>query len=164
MRDLYSNFGFYRAIDPVLHDEADAAAITGVTIDTRGYEGITFVVQTGLVESMTTSTTSYFCFRIQHTDASALGLGASDFADVSNCKHIIHSVLAKDSADLTSGIWQNYVNGTDHASMVYMIGYIGPKRYARIVMSGTADSAASINIGAMAFKGLPGDWPISTPA
>lgn len=164
MRDIYSNLGFYRAIDPVNHDSANAAAITGVTIDTQGYQGVLFMVQTGLVESMTTSTTSYFCFMLQHTSASAQGLGASDFAAVSNAKHIIHSVISKGATDLTSGIWQNYVNGDSHGSMNYLIGYIGPKRYVRLVMSGTGDSAASINIGAVAVCGLPANWPINTPA
>lgn len=162
-RDTYSNFSFYQAMYTVLHDEANAAAITGRTIDTRGYEGVTFVVTTGEIESMTTSTASYFCFILEHTDASALGAGPSDYTAVTDGNHIIHSVQSVGTT-LTSGIWEDVVNGAEHGSRTYAIGYIGPKRYTRIRVSGTLDSAASINIGAIAILGYPANWPINDPA
>jgi len=162
VRDTYSNFKYYQAIAPVNRD-ANGDALNGVDIDTRGYEGVTLVVTTGVVESMTTSTASYYCFMLQHTNASALGNGPSDYAYVANCKHIIHSVHSTGATDLTSGIWEPTVNGDDHGSMAYTIGYIGPKRYVRVVLSGTED-AASINIGAIAVLGYPANWPVNTPA
>lgn len=161
MRDIYSNFSYFQAIPPTLQDSANGDALTGETIDLKGYEAVTIAVTLGLVESMTTSTTSYFVLRLQHTDASALEAGPSDFADVADGDHIIHSVISV-GATLTSGIWQASINGDDFGSATYCIGYKGPKRYVRVYMSGA--SAASINIAALAFIGYPTFWPVNTPA
>lgn len=164
MRDVYSNLGFYHHIASILSDETNGTTLNGLDIDLQGYDGVAFCVVTGSVESGTTSTVSYFHFRIQHTSASSGGLGPSDYADVVYAKHLIHSVISKGASNLTSGIWQDHVAGTTDGSKTYPIGYIGPKRYVRIVIAGSGNSSMSINVACLAMRGLPGNWPINTPA
>jgi len=43
-----------------------------------------------------------------------------------------------------------------------MVGYIGPKRWVRIMMSASTDISLTA-VAAHAFLGLPANWPINTP-
>ena len=155
VRDNYSNFNYYQAIQT---QGADNTAIAGAAVDTRGYEAVTFAVAVGLVESNTTG----FEIQIQHTDASALGNGPSDFADVTSGSYIIHSALSANDT-LTNGMWQSIMGSTAYgqASKVYIVGYKGPKRYVRLNVSNTLNG--SINVGAIAILGYPANWPVNTP-
>ena len=164
-RDDYSNFGFYQALSPNVYSQGTmpvAGVITGPDIDTQGFQTVTFVINTGDVD--VSQATSCVAIRMQHTDASALGLGPSTYADVSSTD-VIGSGIS-DGAAMTSGIlFTLSISGTsvaDYESMVWNFGYKGDKRYVRLVAEshGTAD-AGSAYIGAVAMLGYPNTWPVN---
>ena len=161
MRDLISNFAFFQALMP---QELIATDLTGVTIDTQGYEGVTFVVNVGHLSLITS--TSYAQLVIQHTDGTvADDAVASDFAIVSDAKHLVG--LVSTISALTSGIWKiigstgaTAANTASFGSNVHAVGYIGPRRFVRLYIDavGTVNNVSD-GVGAIAMLGLPGDWP-----
>lgn len=162
LRDNYSNFKYFQAISPRVKDDANGGTITGVTVDTRGYEAVTFVVNVGDIENALASA-SCLQFMLEHASNSSGNLGASDFAKVASGSEILHSVVSV-STTLTSGVWQSDINASDAAgSNVYIVGYRGNKRYVRLFISGIADSGCSVNIGAIAVLGYPANWPVNQP-
>jgi len=152
-RDCYSSFEFFHALDTV----AIAATTNGRDCDLQGFEGATMVVALGRCSYV--STASYWKLRLQHTDASALGAGPSDYADVASVD------LIRFSGAVTSGIWKNITNavaGSDstQGSVTYAIGYCGNKRYIRLVAE-IVSTPSVLNIGVTCLKGIPADWPVS---
>ena len=167
VREDFSNFKYYQALPPGIYDQGTmpvAGVINGPCIDTQGYETVTFCVETGDVD--VSLATSLAVIRMQHTDASALGLGPSAYADVSTTDILAIGSCEDFSAGaaLVSGIVLAIsVSGTsvaDFESQVWQFGYIGDKRYVRLVVEshGTAD-VGSTYIGAVATLGRPANWP-----
>lgn len=157
-RDSYSNFKFLEAVGPA--NMLASGDITGQTIDTRGYETVTFMVHTGRLSAITS--VSYIQLIMQHTDASALGAGPSDFAIVSAT-----DIIGISATSLTSGIFKKLFTSGATAlstlgSTIYPVGYRGTKRYVRLYID-LVDSvgAASDAISAMCMLGLPADWPVN---
>lgn len=162
-RDVYSNFKFFQALHPQDLSDAD---LTGDDIDLQGYEGCAIVVNFGLLSEVTSA--SYIQLVLQHTDASALGNGPSDYEFVSATDLI---GLASTVTSLTSGVWKKLMPITTstiatYGSECYSIGYRGTKRYVRLYVDavGAAASAAAasdVAVGAIAILGLPADWPVN---
>jgi hypothetical protein len=156
IRDGFSNFKFFQAFAPVELSDDD---ITGVDVDTQGYETCTFLVNVGRLSTITS--VSYVYFRMQHADASTAG-GAGTYAYVS-----ADDVIGMSVTSLTSGIWKKIVTATATAlsqagSTIYPIGYRGTKRYVRIVIDCfSTPGDASDPIGGVAILGLPADWPVN---
>ena len=153
-RDLYSNCGFFQAIQP----QTASATVTGADVDLRGYDGAVFVLTAGRLSYV--STTSYWALRIQHTDPSALGAGPSDYADV-----LMADVIGPNGTSLTSGIVQKLVtdvvaNGSLLGSAIYKVGYRGNKRYARMILE-LVGNASNVIIAGVAHLGLPGEWAVN---
>lgn len=156
-RDGYSNFKFFACIAP---QELVAADLTGITVDTQGYESLVFVVNVGNISDITS--TSYIGFVLEHTDASALGAGPSGFAVCASADFIgLDSTQA-----VTSGIWRTI--GAEATagisaglgSQTYQIGYRGYKRYVRILIDAN-DTLDSAQVGAIAILGYPANWPVN---
>jgi hypothetical protein len=158
LRDGFFNCDFK---DAFYARELSDDDITGECIDTQGYESLTFVVAVGRLSTITS--VSYLYFRMQHTDASALGAGPSDYAYVS-----ADDVIGLSVASLTSGIWKSFHTATATAlsqggSAVYPIGYRGNKRYVRIVVDCfSTPGDASDAIAGIAILGLPANWPVQS--
>lgn len=127
MRDHYSNIGVATAILPAVK----SAAGDGITVDTKGYQSLTFVINTGAIASA-----GDFGVSVQESDASGSGFAAvgADFVD-SNAP----ATLAADSA--------------------YKVSYRGNKRYARLQL--TKAGGTSIVLGAVAVLGHPANAPVS---
>ena len=159
LRDGYSNFKFFQALEP---QELIATNLTGVDVDTQGYESLAMVVNVGNLSIITS--VSYIQLVLQHTDASALGLGPSDYALVSATDLI---GLPSTVTALTSGVWKTIgaeASGTLSAlgSQTFAIGYRGTKRYVRIYVDAVDTvNAVSDAVGAMAVLGLPANWPVN---
>ena len=157
LRDDYSNFSFFQCLEP---QELVAADLTGETIDTQDYESLTIIVNVGRISDI--NSTSYIGFVLQHTDASALGAGPSDFAVVASADLI---GLASTQA-VTSGIWRTIgaeATGDISAligSQTFQIGYRGYKRYVRLYVdaNNTLDSA---EVSGIAMLGYPANWPVN---
>jgi hypothetical protein len=166
-REDFSNMKFYQAIVPNVYNTTTmpaAGVVNGPCIDTQGYETLTFIIGAGDVD--VSQATSLAVVRMQHTDASALGLGPSTYADVSmdDILAIPSALDCSTGAALTSGIILAFsVSGTSVAnfeSQVWKFGYKGDKRYVRLVVEshGTAD-IGSVYIGAEAILGAAYNWP-----
>lgn len=109
-----------------------AATDTSTAIDLLGFNGAMLVVNTGAIVS-----SGNFTAKLQESDTTTSG----DFTDV---------VAADLVGTLPSAL---------AASMVYKQGYIGARRYLRLVT--TKNSGTSIAAGAVLVKGHPGVAPVS---
>lgn len=157
-RDNFSNHDFFQCIPPV--NMLGSGDLTGACIDTQGFEALTIGVNVGRLSAITS--VSYIQLILEHTDASALGAGPSDYAIVSAT-----DVIGPDAESLTSGIWKKLFTSGAAAlstlgSQVYKVGYRGNKQYVRCVID-LVDSvgAASDAIGAFAIQSLEANWPIN---
>jgi len=164
-RDNYSNFGFFQALPPLIYHSGTFPAggeISGPSIDTRGYEALTFAIEVGDVD--TSLATSLIVIRMMHAEDS--GLGPSTYLNVS-AEDIIHSAYSYGDA-LTSGIIFDFsLSGTSMAdleSTTYICGYRGNQRYVKLFVEshGTVD-AGSTYLGATAFLGYSNNWPVNEP-
>lgn len=156
-RDGFSGFNFFQA----LNAQAAAATATGVDVDRQGYDSLAFVVNLGRCSHV--STLSYWKLRIQHTDASALGAGPSDYADVDASTDLLREA----SGALTSGIFQNVTtqvaaSTSVQGSVMHFVGYVGTKRYVRVVAE-MVSTPSVLDIAVNALLGKPGIWPVNTP-
>ena len=160
LRDGYSNFKFFDALSPVIGDAANGLAITGIAVDRQGYDTVTFVVDIGLCESMTTAG-SWHVLKLEHYCSVNLAWSEVDPSQM------LHSVVGMDGAYSTlaanpSGIFQSLAH-SEAGSTTYFVGYRGNRRLTRVVLSGTLNSGTSINIGVVAVLGLPSNWPVNSP-
>ena len=98
-------------------------------------------------------------------DASALGAGPSDYANVSATDLI---GLPDGTTSLTSGVWKTIgaeASGTLSAlgSRTFAIGYRGTKRYVRLYVDMiSTPGSLSDGIGAIAVMGCPANWPVNS--
>lgn len=157
LRDGYSDFKFFQAMVPALNDAANGLQLDGVSVDRQGYDTVVFVIDVGLVESMTAGT-SFHQLKLEHYNSVAAA-----WSEVYPSQ-MLHSVVGQDGAYsvLDSGIFQSIAHST-MGSVTYFVGYKGPHRICRIGLSGELNSGASITIGAIAILGLPSNWPVNTP-
>jgi len=111
-----------------------SAALSGTTpvkgniVDTSGFEAITYLVQTGTVTDA--GTAAGITFVVQESDTTA----DADFTAV-------------DDADLV-GLESDIAITVDTLDGVAIgaIGYVGNKRYTRIVATGTTGTDATVNV------------------
>lgn len=122
MRDGYSDFAVFQAVLPTA---ALDATTNGADRDTRGYKQWTCVVNVGRLSLI--SDASHWQLRLQHTDASALGLGPSTYADCGSLD------MVGPSGAITSGVFKSLYLST-MGSTAYVVGYRGDKRYFRVVI------------------------------
>ena len=110
-----------------------SATLSGVTpsagniVDLTDYQAATFLYQTGAVTDA--GAAGGFTVEVQHSDTTA----AADFAAVADAD------LVGEESDLA-------VTADDVDSVaVGSIGYIGSKRYVRVVVTGTTNTDAVVN-------------------
>lgn len=115
-----------------------SATLSGTTpangniIDLSGFDAVTLAIQTGAVTDA--GAAAGFSVKLQHSDTTA----GADFAD---CV----------AADMVNGALTVSVTDDDDDSVaVGMLGYIGIKRYVRLVATGTTGTNAVVN--AVAIK------------
>lgn len=106
----------------------------GNIIDTTGYEAVTFAVMTGTVTDA--GTASGFGFEVQESDttADAAFTAAAD----------------EDLVGLESAL--TVTDDTYDSKAVGSIGYVGSKKYCRIVATGTTGTDAAVNVAAIKQK------------
>jgi hypothetical protein len=129
MRDLVHNIGAVNALSPAVQ----AATIKGNAIDRLGFESVTFVVNTGAIASA-----GNFTAKVQESDTTT----DADFTD----------------ADASAVLGSNLVDPLT-ADGSFKIGYIGFKRYSRVVL--TKNSGTSIAAGAVAIMGGANQKPVA---
>lgn len=110
------------------------ATLSGVTpantslVDMQGYEGLTVVLQNGTV---TTSGSTGFTLKLQHSDTTV----AANFVDVPAAQII---PTAAGATTITSSL------DADDDILINSIGYRGPRRYVRAVVTGSTGTAAVV--------------------
>jgi hypothetical protein len=151
--DGYSDFSFLNALKP---QDLDGTLTNGTTIDTQGFDTVTFVVNVGAITSAGSLSATTHQIKLEHSDDD------STWSEVYPSQ-MIHSVIGEAGpySTLDSGIFQSIASVTD-ANKIYAVGYKGPKRYARIAFS--AEGLPSvISAAAIALLGEPGNWPVNEP-
>lgn len=168
IRETFSYFSHGPVVSPV--GPGNAATLGGATIDRRGYDSLTFLINVMQVSATTLSeTTSYpyktsaWFLRIQHTDESALGLGPSTFVDVGSIDVIRGWSGAMVSGATAAGIAQ-WILPSYHSGTVVPVGYRGNRRYVRAYLSMAAMTMGASNVIAVEYAlGHAENWPVTTP-
>lgn len=111
-------------------------------IDMQGYDSCVFVIQLATVT--TADASNLFTFTIQAGDDS----GLSDGATVTAATGLLGSNLV--------------VNDTTLSNKVGLMGYVGGKRYARLVATETGTASAAFS--AVAVQGMPHVAPVGDQA
>ena len=125
--DMRNNAEYGLALSATLSGVTPAA---GAWIDMQGWEALTFVVSTGTVTDA--GTASGFAFEVQESDTTA----AADATAVADAD------LVGTEAALT------VTDDTADNDLIGSIGYIGGKRYVRIVATGTTGTNAVVTVQA----------------
>jgi len=162
-RDSYSSLAFFQALVP--QDVAAGAATNGLTVDTRGYDTCTFVINLGaMTGGGDLSADNRWQLKLEHGLESDAGVSAW-----SECypSQMIHSVLGMAGAysTLNSGIFQSIGSTTDISvgtGKTFVIGYKGPRRYVRIALS-EVGAPSTISAAAIAALSGAGVWPVNEP-
>jgi hypothetical protein len=130
--DMRNNAEFGLGLSATLSGTTPAA---GDWIDMQGWEALTFSVSTGTVTDA--GTTSGFSFEVQESDTTA----AADATAVADADLVgLESALTVTADD-------------DDNKLIGSIGYVGSKRYVRIVATGTTGTDAAVTVHARKDKG-----------
>lgn len=139
MRDLSNN------INPAVSiiNAVKTAAGNGTGVDLQGYESATILVDVG-AEGDTLSGSVYFEISLEHSDDD------STYTDCAQADII-------DGTISSGGIWLK-LDGTtggdpDTAGGIFRVGYVGGKRYVRVVLAKTGTHSNGTPIGAMVVRG-----------
>ena len=138
MRDLSNN------INPAVSiiNAVKTAAGNGTGVDLQGYESATILVDVG-AEGDTLSSSVYFEISLEHSDDD------STYTDCAQAD-IIDGISS-------GGIWlklDGTANGNpDSAGGIFRVGYVGGKRYVRVVLAKTGTHSNGTPIGAMVVRG-----------
>jgi hypothetical protein len=130
--DMRNNAEFGLGLSATL---SGTSASAGDWIDMQGWEALTFTVSTGTVTDA--GTTSGFSFEVQESDTTA----AADATAVADADLVgLESALTVTADD-------------DDNKLIGSIGYVGSKRYVRIVATGTTGTDAAVTVHARKDKG-----------
>jgi hypothetical protein len=184
-REEYSNFRFFTAIAP---SNKTAQAYTGNTIDTQGYETVTFVIQWSVFSvSANISTLSAYFIRMQHAHGS-LGEGvdaSGPDSTWSNCyasemifDHTVSGVFVSGTTNNAIAVTTSTGSGADNGTFLHFgisqsnvasleatqigAGYIGTRRFVRLMLScSAAADQSAVNLGAYCMLGNGAQWAVN---
>ncbi len=131
VRDLYNNLKAVVAINPTTGKDN----LTGNLIDLQGFNGALVVVQSGTITDGT------FTFELRHGNA-------SDGSDL----------VAVPDEDL---LGTEPVFAATDDNVVKQFGYIGTKRYIKLVATVSGSPTTGGTLGAVVIKGFPRHAPVS---
>lgn len=137
MRDLMNQIHIKRAISPV--SVADNTAQTGEVVDLQGYDSCTFVIATGSIGDADAT----FAVEVQECDTSG-----GTYTAVADANLVGTEALAGFQFD--------------DDNECRKIGYIGSKRYVKLVITPAANASAAL-FSAVAVLGHPNRAPTSNP-
>lgn len=139
MRDLFNSVHPLRAISPAAA-VADNTAIVGQIIDRKGFESLTYLIQTGALADADAT----FAVLLEHGDTSDL----SDAAAV------------PDELLLGTEALAGFTFGDDDETR--KLGYVGHKRYTRLTVTPSGNSGNAF-VSAIALLGHPHLAPTANP-
>ena len=147
MQDLSNNIGLGNSII----NAVKTAAENGSGIDLQGFEEATAVVSVG-AEGDTLSGSVYFEVSLEHSD------------DDSTYTDVVQADIVNGTID-AGGIWLK-LDGTtggdpDTAGGQWQLGYVGGKRYVRLVLAKTGTHTNGTAISGLIVKSRPRSAPVS---
>ena len=147
MQDLSNNIELGNSII----NDVKTAAENGSGIDLQGFEEATAVVSVG-AEGDTLSGSVYFEVSLEHSD------------DDSTYTDVVQADIVNGTID-AGGIWLK-LDGTtggdpDTAGGQWQLGYVGGKRYVRLVLAKTGTHTNGTPISGLIVKSRPRSAPVS---
>ena len=147
MQDLSNNIGLGNSII----NAVKTAGANGTGIDLQGFEEATAVVSVG-AEGDTLSGSVYFEVSLEHSDDDSTYTDCVQ-ADIVNGTIAAGGIFLKldgtagGDPDTTGGQWQ--------------VGYVGGKRYVRLVLAKTGTHSTGTPISGMIVKSRPRNAPVT---
>lgn len=125
-RDLHSNVKLVQHLAAAAYTATQTPA-NGV--DTKGFAGLEFIINIGVVANIANSPQPSWAFKLQESDSES-----SDFTDVVTAGDVLVGSAASPvtTPDASTGVFLT-VDDAAEDEAVYRIGYIGTKRYVRVV-------------------------------
>ena len=139
MKDLSNNISPAISIIPAVR----TAAVNGSGVDLQGYESATAVVFVG-AEGDTLSSSVHFEVSLEHSDDN------STFTDVAQAD-IVDGTIS--SAGIFLKMDGSAGGNPDTTGEIHRVGYVGGKRYVRVVLAKTGTHSTGTPVGAMIVKG-----------
>lgn len=144
-RDLIHNVRATQAMNPITF----SASTNGTTVDTQGFESLTFMVAVGTNGGNAFSATDKVTFTVEEGDQS----DASDMAAIAAGDY-----LAAERQDGTA--WDRILDAAADDAEIYSIGVqLNTKRYKRVLAT-KAGTVSSVIIGAIAAQGHAHHAPV----
>lgn len=131
-KDLYNKLALAKSVAPQFVNSN--TTLTGTGVDLRGFEGALCVLEAGTMAG--SAAANVYTPEVQESDSSDTGFTAVADADL----------IGTEAAAVHTGTTDN---------TIAKIGYIGKKRYIRLVITTTAFTTAGGNISGMIIKGAP---------
>ena len=139
MKDIYHDLLVVKTIDPVLGKTTQ----TGAEVDLQGFEGALMAAHVGQ-SGDTLSGSIKMTVSFQESDTTTSG----DFANVA-------------AADLLGGANDVVIDDSTEDEVIVTRGYLGSKRYVRILVTYDGTHTNGTPISAVVIKGLPRHAPVA---
>ena len=161
-RDGYSGKSFQVALAP--QEISVTSTYTGETIDLRGYEEVTFVLQVG-------ATAGGGAFGASQRWKGIVQIGYPSDAGVSvwsdiAASQVLHNYYGEGSthSTVTSGVVFS-IDSADYSDTTEAVGLVGlgEHRYARVMFS-EYSVVSTVSVAVLAILGHVADWPVAEPA
>ena len=119
-------------------------------VDSQGFSSVTHVVNVG-ANGITISTTHKVEIELEHSDDNVT------FTDVTSNTDVVGGTVG------TNGLWQT-IDADGDCNAVYAIGYVGGKRYSRVVLNFSGTHGTGTIFGVTGVKGRPLSGPTASQA
>ena len=146
MRDLKSGLAFDESLNAIVKD----ADTNCTAIDSQGFSSVVHVVNVG-APGITFSSSNKIDIELEHSDDNAT------FTDVTSNTDVTGGTVD------SSGVFQT-IDANGDCNKVYAIGYVGGKRYSRVVINFSGTHGANTIFGVIGVKGHPLHGPAPSEA
>ena len=146
MRDNKSGLAFDESLNAIVKD----ADTNCTAVDSQGFSSVTHVVNVG-APGITFSTTHKVEIELEHSDDNVT------FTDVTSNTDVTGGTVG------TNGLFQT-IDADGDCNKVYAIGYVGGKRYSRVVLNFSGTHGANTIFGVVGVKGHPLHGPAASEA
>lgn len=148
MRDLYSNLAFSVGIAAA----ANSADANGSNIDMQGYDSLMLIANVG-VEGDTLGPSDDINLEVEHADDD--GTGSPDtWSDVADAD-LLNSVTGANTGTFA------HIDADAEIPAMFATGYIGGKRWVRVVVNVTGTHTNGTPLGITAIRGHAHNLPIN---
>lgn len=148
-RDLHSNV---KAVSHIIENVSTTQTPTN-GVDLKGFDSAEFVIHVGTVTNIANSPQPSWAFKLQDS------ADDSTFADVTDSNFVLvgsaQSPLAAPNS--STGVFLT-IDAAAEDDKIYRVGYVGPKRYVRVVAT-AANTPGGTPLSVAAILGHAGQTP-----